>query len=411
MGLSKLAMMESEERGWDAEEKFVCSACVDDEFLKDCIEDNVAAHMCDYCGSQEDKHVAAPVKSIMGPISDALYSNFAEPYAAGVPRDEGEFVANTTNTLDALLSLPLDCHQDLFDDVMCSFHNLYWVECSNGIWLSEHDSTKWRWDWENFERIVKTRIRYFFSSNASEGSEYLDEYSSPEDLLNQIGVFIKSLGLYKELATGTRLFRVRKIKGGENLDSFEQLGPPPSSKASAGRMNPAGISYFYLAREKRTAIGEVLNCPPCKATIATFVSKYDMVFLDLAKLPELPSVFDVNQHHKLEVLVFLNEFVRAISQPTAKDGREHVDYVPSQIVSEYFAKVFVDNEIGRINGMIYPSSVVPGGQNIVIFPPRNTYSEEWKKSFELAEVDQIIARDWEALLSVISETSSYGYSD
>lgn len=405
MGLSKLAMMESEERGWDAPEKSVCSACVDDEFLKDCIEDNVATPMCDYCGSQtDDMHIAAPVKSIMGPISGAIYSNFAEPYAAGVPRDDGEFVASTTDILDALLSLPLHCHAELFDDVVNSFHNRYWVECANGSWLSAHDSTKWRWGWKKFERIVKTRTRCFFSSKASEGSENLNEYSSPSDLLSQIGVIARNLELFEDLATGTCLYRVREIKGDEVFDSFTQLGPPPSNEASAGRMNPAGISYFYLAREKRTAIGEVLNRPPCQATIATFIAKHDMVFLNLAKLPELPSVFDVSKHDYLQAIIFLNEFVKAISQPTAKDGREHIDYVPSQVVSEYFAKVFKDNIIGRINGMIYPSAVVPNGQNVVVFPPRYTYGDQWTKEFELAGVNQLIAKDWEALLGVISDT-------
>lgn len=399
MGLAKSALIESQERGWDAPEKFVCASCVEDEFLKNCIQENSVNSECDYCSNKSDIPMAAPVESIMEPISHALYSNFADPVSAGVPSDEGDWVASTTDTQGALLSIPFDCHYDLFDDVMSSFHNQEWVECANGSWLEQHDSTKWRWDWENFERKIKTRTRYFFSSTEPDESEYLDEYPSPSDLLRHIGIMAKRLDLFEELPTGTCLFRVREIKSDEVIDTFTQLGPPPSDKAGAGRMNPAGISYFYLAREKRTAIGEVLNRPPCQAALATFVSKYDMVFLDLAELPDFPSVFDVSKREQLQTIIFLNGFVKAISQPIAKDGREHVDYVPSQVVSEYFAKVFLDKDIVRVDGIIYPSAVVPDGQNIVIFPLGNSHKVEWEKMFDMMKVERFVVEDWEAFLN------------
>ena len=52
----------------------------------------------------------------------------------------------------------------------------------------------------------------------------------------------------------------------------------------------------------------------------------------------------------------------------AKDGREHIDYVPSQVICEYLAQIFQTTESDRLAGIIYPSSVVDGGKNLVVFP-------------------------------------------
>lgn len=50
MGLAKAAWMESEERGWDAPDAWVCNACVGDEFLAKLVLENVEECKCNYCG-------------------------------------------------------------------------------------------------------------------------------------------------------------------------------------------------------------------------------------------------------------------------------------------------------------------------------------------------------------------------
>ena len=402
MGLVKEQLLEIQERGWDAPDKFVCADCVDDEFLKVYIQDNVKALVCNYCGHQSGEPVAAPVEAIMYPIGHAFFANFADPSAAMVPRDDGDWILELTDTHDALESLPLHCHDELFEDVSRSFHNQGWVQCAKGFWLDNHDSTIWKWDWENFERIVKTSTRYFFANTVLKDSGDYGKISSPSDLLRLIGSIAQELELYKTLHAEVPLYRVRKMRDGEILNSFDQLGPPPSDKASAGRMNPAGIGYLYLAREQRTALGEVLNCPPCQAAIATFAPKNDLTILELTALPEAPSIFDVEKHDLREAILFLNEFVHAISKPMPMDGREHVDYVPSQVVSEFFAQEFLRVETDRIDGMVYPSAIVPGGQNVVIFPPIGLM-KNWSDVVEMRIVEHIIVENWDDLSAVISE--------
>jgi hypothetical protein len=157
-------------------------------------------------------------------------------------------------------------------------------------------------------------------------------------------------------------------------------------------MNPAGISYFYLAFEQETAVAEVIDKPPCHAAIGAFEVKKELTFLDLTELPPLPSMFNSDYSEEREGLIFLDHFIDAIAIPVTKDGREHVDYLPSQVICEFFSQVFQIDGENQIDGIAYPSAVRLGGKNFVIFPPRE-YSESWEDRVNLVSVTNIHLRD------------------
>ncbi len=50
--------------------------------------------------------------------------------------------------------------------------------------------------------------------------------------------------------------------------------------------------------------------------------------------------------------------MRELSKPIEKDGREHIEYVPTQIVAEYlkYKCKSIDSKRKRIKGILYPSS-------------------------------------------------------
>jgi hypothetical protein len=48
-----------------------------------------------------------------------------------------------------------------------------------------------------------------------------------------------------------------------------------------------------------------------------------LTVIDLTRLPPAPSIFDVARKAEREQALFLRAFVRAISAPVTKDGREH----------------------------------------------------------------------------------------
>jgi RES domain-containing protein len=98
--------------------------------------------------------------------------------------------------------------------------------------------------------------------------------------------------------------------------------------------------------------------------------------------------------------LFIEDFVGSISSPAKKDGREHIDYVPSQVVSEFFAKAFRRASGEAIHGMVYPSAVKPGGRNVVLFPQLDD-----QRALIVGEFGGVGPLDW--MTSQLRSTTSF----
>lgn len=79
-------------------------------------------------------------------------------------------------------------------------------------------------------------------------------------------------------------------------------------------------------------------------------------------------------------LGFLHHFQEEIIQPVARDDRIHVDYIPPQIVSEFF-KLHSFSE-GFVDGVRYRSAVDPGGFNLVLFVSAQELVDEKARPYE-----------------------------
>jgi len=379
MGLAKTAWMDAEARGWDAPDKFVCEECVPDIFLKEVVADNLEQDVCDYCGRESEEPIAASVESVMEVIAETVYFYYAAPQDAGVPYEDGEWAVPTMDITDVMGELEFDCHSDLFDDVLSGFNSTCWVETANGFWASTRTNQRLRLAWKAFVEMVKHKTRFHFLAQ-HEGAAYDPDYLTPDIVLSSIAELLRKFEFLQTVPEGVSIFRCR-VRGSHDtweLDENE-LGAPPSKVASAGRMNPAGISYFYGAFEVGTAVAEVGQRPPSALGIGVFQASRPLVVVDLTKMTSLPSVFDGEQRNAREAILFLREFTRQISQPVQKNGMEHIEYVPSQVVCEYLAQIFqVDDKVGRLDGIIYPSTMKLGFTNIVLFPTERS----WKNRFD-----------------------------
>lgn len=401
MGRAKQEMIEAESRGWNEPDSYVCPDCVEDEFLKSIISDNACHQKCDYCGETSGDDIAAPVKVLIEVISDTVFYYYNDPTCAGVPYDGGSFIFDPIDTHEVLESIGLESDGRLFDDIASAFINTGWVASAHGHWASSHQNEILNASWNNFVNVVKHDVRYFFSRIPNSKKSCSQEYSPPQ-LLSIISHLVNELKLISTLPLGTSFYRVREREDGAEWElNLYQMGPPPTARASAGRMNPAGISYLYLAFEQQTALAEVLERPPCGAAIAQFDAQRDLAILDLTDLPPLPSIFDDSCRDQREGLLFLNRFVEEISKPVRKDGREHIEYVPSQVVSEYFALGFQAN--GQpLDGIAYPSAVRPGGKNLVLFPSKRGSERNFDQVLFLSSWELKLA-DWCELTTAIND--------
>ena len=75
--------------------------------------------------------------------------------------------------------------------------------------------------------------------------------------------------------------------------------------------------------------------------------------MDFTKLKEIPSLFDLKNRDKRTVSKFLRGFIRDLSVPVKPDDSVHIEYIPTQVVTE-FIKVILGRE-KNVNGIIYNS--------------------------------------------------------
>lgn len=403
MGRAKHEWIEAEERGWSAPEGFVCEDCVDDPYLKQVIARNLASRKCNFCGQGSRGYIAASVEALMPDIAGAVFYFYNDPTHAGMPWDEGPLFRGVS-TEDALMSLPLNCHDELFEAVAEAFSFTEWVRSAGGHWSSSHDHEILKDSWHSFVTAVKHQTRFHFhQANLSDlaGPQELE----PGHVLAAIGRLVTEVDLIGQVSPGTVLHRCRtKASDAEWEPNASTMGAPPPEKARAGRMNPAGISYLYCALEEKTALGETLSAPPVEVAVAAFVVNEPLTVLDLCSLPPAPSIFDGAARATLEALKFLDSFVSEIATPVKKDGSEHIDYVPSQVVCEWFAQVFrPSSDSAHLDGILYPSSVVPGGRNLVVFPTERALHRAFGKvSYQGSFVRSL--SNWELVLQNVVPT-------
>jgi hypothetical protein len=184
----------------------------------------------------------------------------------------------------------------------------------------------------------------------------------------------RRIGMIRTLPADRVIYRVRAHKRSEECTNRETLGPPPSDKAPTNRMSAAGVSVFYGAFERATAVAEAsMSMPAGREWILTagaWQCARSLQVLDLSELPPVPSLFAAAREWR-GALLFLREFVKSISAPVVHDGGEHIEYVPTQILTEHFRKEVAALDGSRLDGIVYPSARRRGGKSLVVFRSRD----------------------------------------
>lgn len=154
---------------------------------------------------------------------------------------------------------------------------------------------------------------------------------------------------------------------------LEEMGNPPAYLAKAGRANPEGISYLYLASDVETTLYEIRSSLFDYVSVGTFKIKEEkdkkkaekslrVVNLssdtyDLFYLAEKDSLEEVLMHRS-----FTDKLEQELSKPRRKSDSE-LDYLPTQYLSELIKSMGFD-------GIEYRSSLHSNGYNIAIFNPK-----------------------------------------
>lgn len=373
MGLAKAWMMEQEERGFSQADGDICADCVNDPFLKNWIIDGAEATECSFCGVESEVAIAASFDEFVGIVISGIHFDWNSPDNEHVAYEtrEGGWQANLTDTSDIVHNMDISDNSDIIDAIIKSIDNEGWV--SRDFYRGS-DSDILTWGWESFKSYVKNETRFFFL--ARERDQYDYEQLTPGDLLSAISMIIKSgdfSGIVHEVAASKNIVRIR-IDDGKHYSAADIETPKTGFAKWSNRMSPAGIPMFYGAFEYETAHAETFdpkNDMGKKISTGTFNPLKPLRVLNLANLPPIPSVFDDDKAQLIHSLRFLHEFSRDISKPIDRDGREHIEYVPTQIVTEYFRRIFRLKDGVALDGITYESSKRPGTVAIVLFCENN----------------------------------------
>lgn len=359
-----LATPDGEDLGYyPVGDKHVCDRCFEDEYIKEYIRGQAQATKCDYCHRRSRKLIAAPMDDVIEYIIDCVSTEWGDPDNEGVPVDEGEYVWPVTDSYDLITGeVPLEANQDALDDIIQAIRDRQWFP------KDYKTAEPMLSGWSRFSEQVKHHRRYFFA--LGEENVWTPDIR-PSEFLDRLGGEILEMGLRKTIATSDAVYRARVHKPGITYLTATDLGTPRAESAIyANRMSPSGIPMFYGSLDIDTAIAETRRTKPIRpsvATVGTFKPLRELTVLDLTSLPEVPSIFDINRNYLRASIIFLRAFVADLTKPIERDEKSHIEYVPTQVFTEYIRHSFKLPDGSRLEGILYPSSVNPPGVSCVLF--------------------------------------------
>ena len=132
-------------------------------------------------------------------------------------------------------------------------------------------------------------------------------------------------------------------------------------------MSAAGVSCFYAAEDRATAVAEVSASKSKQVSVGRWATTRPLTYADFADEPELPSLFDFPRSGLRAFIFFLREFVKRISRPADPKIGDANAYLATQVLAENlrFGMPVADGH--GIDAVRYPSTARKGGVNWVIF--------------------------------------------
>ncbi len=381
MGRAKQYQIEQEEYGHQIPvNKEVCADHFKSKFLKKIIQENSSMATCSYCKKKTHvcdleflfKYISEKIHLYYGGYDDAnlyLASSFKDDDDdddMSYGKELGSYLAplNTEfyeSTEDLLTHLDvLEDNEDFNSDLCSCFTNEEWVDIDPGG-LKENDEMMI--SWEHFEALVKHQQRFFFYKQLFSASP--SKENGLLDILTELSSVIRENSLLIDIDVNTAIYRCRYVSKGQKIKNINDITSPPDRFAKQNRMSPAGISMFYGAFDQDTATIE--SNPNNKALIpiiGMFKPKRNLKVLDLTKIPQ-PDFW--NPQNSWRRIKFLLEFHNRLTRPIKRDDFVHIDYIPSQVFTEYLRYMIRDEKDKSIDGIIYRSSLSGAKDNIVLF--------------------------------------------
>ncbi len=356
----------------------VCPDCFGDSGLQRRIKEvrpTFPDDPCDFHPSKKGVPISA-VAEIVDPVFrnrytfgdyHPLYGEFNGDDLPGTLLDLTE--ADDDRVVTALAEALIEADDYWPPDGEDAFYVLDGSYVENEAGYEEHSQT-----WRHFRREILHEQRFFSQNALSRLREIFEGLHLLRDDSNCPAVYV-----LEPADEAIEIYRARKANSIEERERIvenpaSQLGPPPEKLRRAGRMNPSGILAFYGAFDLDTCVAELRPAVGETVISAKFEITRPIMVLDTTKFsgrPKAINIFAKTHVTRLRLWKFMTTFMNEIARPCLPDD-EHLDYVPTQVVSEYLThlhKFKRGEKESTIDAIIYRSAQNGDGKNIAIFGP------------------------------------------
>jgi hypothetical protein len=352
----------------------VCLDHITDVVLQDVLRPEMEDTECSYCGrvaSGDEPPFAVTMDQLGACVWEAanwLYQGTEDvQYFDGEPWSEEEL----WGTNDVIYDTVEDAIDPKYS--MPVVDRLVEATSSTDYWVGSERAGEFALGWSSFARTVQFESRFVFVGSSDRPGVEDEPPARIAKFLEGLLTYVES-DLLVELPAGSTLYRGRMTDSAAALrekvdkEPSGELGSAPAHLADAGRLSAKGIGLFYAADALDTAVAEIaLHSNYDEAVVGAFKTTRPFQVLDFSReLTNLPSIFatDAESRRRWTFARFKSHFTAKISAPVVLDGRQLVDYSPTQVVAEWLR--FVPTR--RIDGIAWPSHVTSGpGKNVMLF--------------------------------------------
>ena len=365
MGFAKRLDEEQAASGFSTGRHFdnVCGLCIDDPALTAFVAKGRIS-MCDFCGSTNE--LGMEVGNLFQYMAECLAVEWDDPI--NEVAWEGGFVDPPRGLFDSddllgMVDEPLG-NENLRQEFIDSFDHLW---CQQ----SPYSLEPWEallYSWSEFAEVVKKERRFLTTLDTTVYNLMDNELLTPAKVLDAIGdAILRSGQRMLKRTTDLRIVRARAHDPDEILDTSRELGSPPLACAEHNRMSGVGISMFYGAENEMTAIREVQASSGQTVTVGVWKPTRELVYLDLLAARPIPSIFDNNERMNRVWLRFLVGFADELAKPVDDDDNKKIQYIPTQIVTEYIRDHLKTSDGSPIDAIRYRSAWDEQGVCWVVF--------------------------------------------
>ena len=326
-----------------------CGECIDDEYIRGLADLDGGSDPCDLCDSVDNPtlplgdllELFRPLVMLYEPIEDFMPTELMKAHA-GEHSTLAEKLSyddwGLFNDPEVARRFLQDCaayDEDFNPDRLVGVGELF---LSGGY----EESRRLIWQWNDLKARL-TEVNRFFPS---------------PDILEDLAEALRAAK--RAIAPGATLHRARICQHGKVFAATE-MGAPPAHLATAGRANPSGIPYLYLASSASAAVSEVRPSVGDLVAVGTFTLKRSVKVFDL-RSPQIGSPFqwETELATVVQRMGFLAHLGQELSRPVGSLLNE-IPYIPTQYLCEFMKRE-------GFNGVMYRSGLAKG-YNVALFDP------------------------------------------